>query len=123
MGPVVLDTTVLIDVLRGDVAAKRWLAGMDEVPTCSEISRIEVIRGLRSAERSAAETLFAGLDWAEVTQPIARLAGELGRQYRAAHGLAVADLVIAATTRHVGAVLATHNLRHYPMFTGLAAPY
>jgi predicted nucleic acid-binding protein len=123
LGPVVLDTTVLIDVLRGHAPARRWLAGLDEVPTCSEISRIEVIRGLRSPERSAAEALFAGLDWAEVTQPIARLAGELGRQYRASHGLAVADLVVAATTRHVGAALATHNLRHYPMFAGLAEPY
>lgn len=93
------------------------------MPTCSEISRIEVIRGLRSPERSAAEALFAGVDWAEVTQPIARSAGELGRQYRASHGLAVADLVVAATSRHVGAVLATHNLRHYPMFAGLAVPY
>ena len=82
-----------------------------------------MIQGLRSAERSAAEALFAGLEWAELTQPIARLAGELGRRYRSSHGLAVADLVVAATTQHLGAVLATHNLRHYPMLADLAAPY
>ena len=123
MGHVVLDTTVLIDVLRGDETARRWLGGLDEVPTCSEVCRIEVIRGLRSAERSAAEVLFAGLDWAEVTEPIARLAGELGRRHRASHGLAVADLVVAATAQHLGAALATHNLRHYPMLADLEAPY
>jgi predicted nucleic acid-binding protein len=52
-----------------------------------------------------------------------RRAGALGRRYRQSHGLAVADLVIAATAIELDAQLATANTRHFPMFRGLTPPY
>jgi predicted nucleic acid-binding protein len=59
-----------------------------------------------------------------VDQPVARCAGELGRRWRRSHpGIGVADLTIAATTEEIGADLATRNLKHFPMFKGLRAPY
>jgi predicted nucleic acid-binding protein len=119
-----LDTSVLIDVLRGSHAAARWMADLDELPLCSEITRAEVLRGVRSAERVRTEQLLAALRWAPVDEPISRRAGELGRRHRASHrGLGVADLLIAATADAYGAELATANVRHYPMFPGLTAPY
>lgn len=123
-GLVLLDTTVLIDVLRGVQAAARWLDDLEDVPLCSEISRVEVMRGLRTHERRAAELLFGGLGWVVPHEPITRLAGEIGRQYRRSHGgIGLADLIVAATALHVGAEVATHNVRHFPVFKGLRPPY
>jgi predicted nucleic acid-binding protein len=81
-------------------------------------------RGLRSAERPATERLFHALDWSPLDEVIARGAGELGLEYRRSRaGIATADLVIAATAQLRGLELATANVRHYPMFPGLRAPY
>jgi len=55
-----IDTTVLIDALRGDPSAFAWLAELAEQPSCSEVTRVEILRGLRSQERAVAERLFAG---------------------------------------------------------------
>jgi predicted nucleic acid-binding protein len=121
---VVVDTTVLVDLLRGEPEAKAWLAALPTAPYCSEITRVEVIRGLRSAERAPAHRLFAGLRWVPLTDQVATLAGELGRDYRRSHvDIAAADLVVAATAMRLDADLATHNVRNFQMFTGLAPPY
>lgn len=119
-----LDTSVLIDHLRGSDAAGEYLVGLDDRPVCSEISRIEVLQGLRSAERRGADRLFALVEWAPLDAAVARRAGELGRRWRRSHpGIGVADLAIAATAEHRKAELATRNLKHFPMFKGLKAPY
>ncbi len=121
---VVLDTSVLVDHLRSSKPAAEYLAGLQDRPSCSEISRIKVIQGLRSAEQRAAERLFALIDWVPVTEAVARRAGELGRRWRSSHpGIGVADLAIAATAEQIEAVLATRNLKHFPMFDALQAPY
>ena len=120
----VLDTSVLIDLLRGDERAAEFVEGLESVPACSEVTRIEVIRGLRSAERAVAERLFSTLKWVAVDEPIARLAGELGRRWRRSHaGISPADLAVAGTAGQVEARVATANVRHYPMFRGLRPPY
>lgn len=122
-GPV-LDTSVLIDVLRGEEGAVAFLGGLPAVPICSEISRIEIVRGLRSSERRAAGRLLASLEWVAVTAEVAQRAGELGREWRAGHqGIATADLAIAATVELLGAELATTNVRHFPMLPDLKRPY
>lgn len=121
---VVLDTSVLIDHLRASIPATEYLASLEGRPVCSEISRIEVLQGLRSAEMRAAARLFALIEWAPVTEAIAQRAGELGRKWRRSHtGIAVADLAIAATAEQREATLATRNLKHFPMFENLPAPY
>jgi len=121
---VVFDTSILIDVLRGDPAALGYVRGVIDVPTCSEVTRIEVARGLRSGERTSAEQLFRTLHWVPLDEAIARRAGELGRRWdRHRPGISLADLVIAATTEQVDAELATANVRHFPMFEDLQPPY
>jgi predicted nucleic acid-binding protein len=120
----VFDTSVLIDILRNDPAALDYVRGVQEVPACSEVTRVEVMRGLRSAERTGAEQLFRALRWVSVDEPLARRAGELGRRWdRHRPGISLADLIVAATAEQVEAELATTNVRHFPMFEGLQAPY
>ncbi|MCL4286943.1 MAG: type II toxin-antitoxin system VapC family toxin [Thermoleophilia bacterium] len=119
-----LDTSVLIDVLRGDEEAVGFLAGLAEVPCCSEVTRTEVLRGVHSGERRAVARLFESLDWIVVDERTSQTAGELGRAWRQSHpGIDTADLLVAASAELAGAVLATANVRHFPMFEGLQPPY
>jgi len=120
---VVLDTDVLIDYLRGLPAAGRYVEGLAAVPTCSEVTRVEVVRGMRSHERRVTER-FLATRWAVVDEKTSKLAGELGRRFRRNHGgIGVADLVIAATAALLDIPLATLNVRHFPMFEGLEPAY
>ncbi len=121
---VLCDTSVIIDILRGYPSAIAYARNLAEPPICSEITRVEVLRGLRTDERRATERLFGALRWIDVDEPIARRAGELGRAWRRSHqGIATADLIIAATAEEHGHELATLNLKHFPMITGLRLPY
>lgn len=121
---IVLDTTVLVDHLRGSSLAGEYIAALGAAPSCSEVTRVETLRGLRSEERRRAQRLFALITWVPVDEEVARRAGELGRRWRRSHpGIGVPDLVIAATAELLKARLATQNLKHFPMFEGLRAPY
>ena len=118
------DTSIVIDLLRGFPAALAFARGLDGLPSCSEITRVEVLQGLRSGERRMTERLFETIGWVGVDEPIARRAGEIGRTWRRSHlGIATADLIIAATAEALGLELATLNIRHFPMFEGLRPPY
>jgi hypothetical protein len=54
----VIDTSVIIDILRGLPAAVDYVGRLEDVPACSEITPVEVIPALRSAERVPVERLF-----------------------------------------------------------------
>jgi predicted nucleic acid-binding protein len=117
----VIDTTVTIDILRGSEPAIAWVRSLDRRLVASEVTRVELLRGLRSHERGPAERLFAGLRWVGLTEPIARRAGQLGRTWRRSHrGVATS---IAATALELDAELGTANVRYFPMFPGLEPPY
>ena len=121
---VVLDTTVLVDHLRGSSAAREYVAALGAPPSCSEVTRVEILRGLRSEERRAALRLFGLITWVPVDEEVGRRAGELGRHWRRSHpGIGVPDLAIAATAELLETQLATNNVKHFPMFEGLRAPY
>lgn len=115
---------MLVDHLRALQPATDYIAALEDRPACSEISRIEIIQGLRSAERQRAEALFELIEWIAVSETIARRAGELGRRWRRSHpGIGVADLAIAASAELAEASLVTGNVRHFPMFPDLRSPY
>ena len=74
--------------------------------------------------RRTTERLFGAIAWVGLDEAISRRAGELGRASRRSHqGIATADLMIAATAAEHGHELATLNLRHFPMISGLQSPY
>lgn len=118
-----LDSTVIIDLLRGDAAARDWFATISSMPAASETTRAEVLRGTRSPERSLTLRTLAGYRWFPVDDEVSARAGELGRRYRASHHLGLPDLLIAATAMVHGAELVTSDVKHFPMFPGLTAPY
>lgn len=116
--PLLLDTTVLIDTLRGRPAAERLLALREsgEVPYVCVINVEEVARGLRPRERSSSRALLAALRLAPLGVREGWRAGEWRRAY-AESGITLgqADCLIAAAAYGVGARVATGNPRHFPM--------
>lgn len=123
-GPPVCDATVLIDALRWRPEADRYLRALPAAPRCSEVTRVEVLRGVRSGERSRTAQLLSAFTWIPVDAEIAGRAGELGRRFRRSHpGISIADLIVAATALELDAELATSNVRHFPMFRGLRPAY
>lgn len=116
---ILLDTTVLIDVLRGRPRTIERLGALrrhGDVPFTTPINVEEIHRGLREADRAAAIRLFDGL---RIT-PIGRLAGAKAGDWRrdqASTGatLAQADCLIAAAAVVIGVPLATGNPKHFPM--------
>ena len=123
---VLIDTSVLIDYLRGhDGAATTLERERESAPLhASEITRLEVLAGMRSAEEEATRLLLSTLRWHPVDAEIAEGAGALGRRWLPNHHtIDGADLAIAATAIHTGARLLTRNIRHFPMFPGLQAPF
>ena len=124
MSGVLLDTSVVIDMLRGYAPALEYARALDAQPVCSEVSRVEVLRGVRSGERRLTDRLLGTLRWLTVDELVARRAGDLGRRWRASHrGLGTADLIIAATALEHDLALVTLNVRHFPMFDGIRPPY
>jgi len=121
---IVLDTTVLVDLLRGFDASRQFVDALDRRITCSEVTRVELLQKMRSHERSRTERLLSIVHWVPVDDGIARHAGMLGRRFRQSHsGIGAVDLIVAATALELQAPLATHNVRHFPMFKGLQPPY
>ena len=90
----------------------------------SVVTVVEVGGGMRSPERREVTRLFSSLHVISVTERIAWRAAELMRLHRRAHsGIGLGDYLVAATADVEGLDLATLNVRHYPMFPGLAAPF
>jgi predicted nucleic acid-binding protein len=118
MARVLLDSTVLIDALRGRPAAER-VAGLrrrgGEPWTCA-ISVEEIWRGLRPDEEPVAHRLFTGLRIAPLGVTEGSLAGTWRRRF-AERGITLhqADCLIAAAALGIDAALATANIADFPM--------
>ncbi|MBM4134865.1 MAG: type II toxin-antitoxin system VapC family toxin [Nitrospira sp.] len=125
MSKIVLDTDVLIDLLRGREAVRRFLREItnQSVPCCSVISVAELYAGMRPEEQVTTANLLDGLVVLPVTREIAELAGHFKRRTKS-RKLELADCLIAATALVEGASVATGNAKDYPMpeVTVLPAP-
>lgn len=123
---VLVDTSVLIDYLRGNQAAAELIEQERSAGPlhASEITRLEVLAGIRPAEQDMTRRLLSTLAWHPLDEQVAEEAGALGRRWLASHhAIDGADLAIAATAIYNGARLLTRNVRHFPMFADLRAPY
>jgi predicted nucleic acid-binding protein len=121
-----VDSDVLIAHLRGVEAARDWLRKERSVGplAVSAVSVTEITGGMRSSERREVWQLLGSFRVEPVTGPAASRAGEFMRTYRRSHnGIGIADYLIAGTAEVRGLALATLNVRHFPMFDGLTAPF
>lgn len=119
MSAILLDTTVLIDLLRGRPGAISRLRAVREAgdqPHACAINVEEVVRGLREAETEAARTLFAGLRIVALGETEGWRAGSWRRDF-AVRGstLSQADCLVAAAAASIGGRVATGNPTDFPM--------
>jgi predicted nucleic acid-binding protein len=114
----VLDTSFLVDHLRGDAAATsvfrdRNEAG-DEFAICA-VSAAETWSG-RPSERDAVDILLRYLEFLQPGPATARLAGGLRAAARErGRTLALPDALIAATAIHLDATVLTRNVRDFEL--------
>ncbi len=123
----IADTSILIDYLRGVEPARELVRGAVERGdplAASPLSRIELSIGMRPEEQPATDALVAALRWVAVDKAVVERADELARRYGRSHsGIDAVDYCIAASALVHGLELWTLNVRHFPMFEGLRAPW
>ena len=127
MAPLLVDTSVLIDHLRGlGPAVDRLKAALDagDELWSFTVVRTEILAGARPAEEEPIARLFGLIRWLDVTPELADAAGRLASTYLRSHpGVDTVDYLIAAGAEHLGAKLLTLNIRHFPMFPSLHRAY
>ncbi len=114
-----LDTSVLIDVLRLRHGRRDWLAqlarGGHSLSTTT-LNVAELYAGMRPEEETQTEALLAGLESYEVNGTDARVAGKLKSSWaRKGRTLTLDDAIIAAITMERGCALVTDNRKDFPM--------
>ena len=118
MARLLLDTTVLIDALRGRPAAERLrnLRREGIEPWICAVSIEEIWRGLRRDEEVSARRLVEALRLAPLGIAEGQRSGRWRREF-AAKGITLhqADCLVAAAAIGVGAALATANVKDFPM--------
>ena len=108
-----LDTNVLIDVLKGETTARDWLEEQQQ-PAISVITWIEVLVGCRTAESQTVEAWLDSFERLPLDRDVAR--GSV--QARQRHGLKVPDAIILASASCHGLTLATRNSKDFPLSLG-----
>jgi predicted nucleic acid-binding protein len=116
MAKFLLDSDVLIWLLRGRRETLERLEALEGPFGISVVSRAEIWAGAREKESREIETLFLSLTTYTVDAAVADLAGQFLRRYlRRAPGVELADALIAATAVRHGLLLVTYNVVHFPM--------
>lgn len=114
-----LDTSVLIDVLRLRYGRRELLAelarGGNTLATTT-LNVAELYAGMRPEEEARTEKFLDALDCYELTTAAARLAGTLKNKYaRQGRTLTLADTIVAAIAIERRCTLMTDNRKDCPM--------
>jgi predicted nucleic acid-binding protein len=121
---VLVDTNIMIDVMRRHASAVAWFQQLESAPRISVITVAELLGGARSQrEESQIHSLTGQLAPIPIGLEIASLAGTYRKHFGSSHSVELPDALIAATAQHHGLKLATLNVKHFPMFKRLRAPY
>lgn len=122
--PLLLDTDILIDYLRGHADAVAFLKKTRRPLHVSAVTVAELHVGVREGhERQALDRFLDLLDVVAVTPGIARQGGLWRRDYGRSHGTGLMDALIAASAEMSGCTLATLNKKHFPMLETVLVPY
>jgi predicted nucleic acid-binding protein len=116
---VLLDTDVLIEVLRGrdEALIARWykLKIGSEPLLYTPVTSAELWHGIRPREESTIVQLLDALICVPVSDEIGRKAGSYLQRFHASHAVELGDAIIAATAAIHECALWTRNRKNYPM--------
>jgi len=118
MAQYLLDTTTIIDHLRGNKKVNFYLEEIGtrgDIVGCCCINITETYTGMKDKEKEKTDKFIDSLYYLPVTKEIAKLAGKLKQKYgKKGKTLATSDVIIAATAITYGLILITKNIKHYP---------
>ncbi len=118
--PYLIDSDVLIDISRGNPAARDFMDAISEGWVISQVSRLELIVGARvKRDLANIEAFLSAYLVVPLRASIGERAYELLKVYGKYHGLHVFDSLVAATAVEEGLTLLTKNRRHFGMIEGL----
>ncbi len=122
--PVLIDTDVMIDFLRGHPKAVALVQKHSSRIILSSIVAAELYAGVRGDEElDTLDNLMSLFQVVPVTPSLARTGGLYKRDCFKVHGVGLADAIVAATAESEDADLKTLNIKHYPMIKGLRPAY
>jgi predicted nucleic acid-binding protein len=114
-----LDTSVLIDVLRSRGRRRELLAQLlrtGHTLTTSALNIAEVHAGMRPEEEDSTEAFLSALECHPISYRAGRLAGKLKYEWgQKGRTLTLADTIVAAVALEQRCVLVTDNSRDFPM--------
>jgi predicted nucleic acid-binding protein len=122
---VIIDSDVIIEILRGNSKTGAWLRRKRAGGTLirySPISRAEIRAGARPRERGVISALFASFTVLPVEAATGDLAGDQLARFAGSHGVQLGDALIAAAALEHGDDLATFNTRHFPGVKRIVTP-
>ena len=118
-GPVLVDSDVLIEILRGRNARiiEQWIVLRETnlLVAYSPVSSAEIWCGARGPESESIAALFAALACIPIDEVIGKRAGEYLARFHASHAMEIGDALIAATASVHQLRLWTRNKKHFPM--------
>ncbi|OGC97445.1 hypothetical protein A2634_02035 [Candidatus Amesbacteria bacterium RIFCSPHIGHO2_01_FULL_48_32] len=113
----VVDTGVLVDVIRGESRAADYILGVQGSIRVSRLTVMELIKGAKSmVELNKLMRQLKALGPVEVVEvdgEISVVAGEIFSQYWFSQSLGIIDSFIGATAMVRGEELVTKNSRHF----------
>lgn len=122
-----LDTDVMIDIMRRFEPALSWLTQLDEQPVgVPGLVAMELLQGCRNREeQQRVESLLRPYALYWPTPEDSQRAFSDFTRFHLSHGIGVLDALIAATAVGLSVPLATFNEKHYQVVTALSTmqPY
>lgn len=122
---ILLDTDVMVDILRGNEPAKVWLQSVDEIGIPGLVA-MELIQGCQNAREQ--RTLEKELSEYQLCWPSVEDCNRAIKTFSSHHlsdNIGLLDALIAETAIGIAAKLATFNVKHYRVINGLQSlqPY
>ena len=115
-----IDTDILIDLLRGKQGARRLLTSRLAPWAVSQVTALELIVGARDKrEMALIDQFLTNCTIIPLRGSTGLTAYELLKNYAKSNGLQVFDSLIAATAIGEGLTLASRNRKHFAMIDQL----
>ena len=122
MTRILLDSNILIDVIRGYALTAEQVDQLQESNelVISAITYLELLGGCRNKQSMRSlENLIDNFDVLHVDAVISKRAIDLMKQYYLSHGLLLADALIAATAIENDISLFTRNQKDFQFIDGM----
>lgn len=118
MNNMVLDSDVIIEVLRGNPGITGEIIGLEKAGhsiSYTPVAKAEIYHGIRKGEEERVAAFFSGCRCIPISDEAGEKAGHYLRKYHKSHGVEIADALVAAAAAANKSVLFTLNRKHYPM--------